>query len=502
MATIKVNGTSYFASADKITTPSLIIHDGIYVGINSTPGTGGADPHPVYLNAYIPLFRGNINSTVDYDRWRYTLGALKVGDYRAAVSRTSINHSPGIQILSYPSGITGGVIGEANSVRFTVTDIDNDLLTVKIYCTQNNPTSGSPYNFYQTAIKTYENVSSGSTISFSGYVPESGANGYYNMGDYILQIYVTDLKGGSIRSNYINIHKNANLFESIVFWVDFNTRYIGTYSDNGSTITITGKTGSGTPYQQFCGFDPKLVGKSLTWDVISNGSSIKSRWTQNCSNIDNNPVIVNNIRGDNIDGTTPENHYGVKICEGWVPNGEYDIVFTIIDGDKTYKYYLHIIMNIPDDSRVPTGDVVPLGTHSEQVQYLVGQTFNFIPSSDTAHNREIGSPILYPAGTDYHHVSETRYRITKVNKTAINAATISGVKLKFNSPDTGEWFVGFDKYGGVDGNTYNSTALAPIPYTIGSNITTPVATFKVTRVVELPSGARAVYGTHVSGIVS
>ena len=76
------------------------------------------------------------------------------------------------------------------------------------------------------------------------------------------------------------------------------------------------------------------------------------------------------------------------------------------------------------------------------------------------------------------------------------------MELKFNSPDTGEWFVGFDKYGGVDGNTYNSTALAPIPYTVGSNITTPVATFKVTRSEKLPSGAYAVYGTHVSGIVS
>ena len=298
---------------------------------------------------YVPLFSGNKGSVIQSGDYIYTLGEFKVGSYRAAISREVANHSPDIQILSYPSGITGGVIGEANSVRFTVTDIDNDLLTVKIYCTQNNPTSGSPYNFYQTAIKTYENVSSGSTISFSGYVPESGANGYYNMGDYILQIYVTDLKGGSIRSNYINIHKNANLFESIVFWVDFNTRYIGTYSDNGSTITITGKTGSGTPYQQFCGFDPKLVGKSLTWDVISNGSSIKSRWTQNCSNIDNNPVIVDNIEGDNIDGTTPENHYGVKICEGWVPNGEYDLIFTVITGGVTYKYYLHVVMNVPNN---------------------------------------------------------------------------------------------------------------------------------------------------------
>lgn len=161
-----------------------------------------------------------------------------------------------------------------------------------------------------------------------------------------------------------------------------------------------------------------------------------------------------------------------------------------------------LIIAPEDDPGVPIGGVVPLGTMSEQAQYLVGQTYNFTPHDDTAHNREIGSPILYPSGTDYHHVSETRYRITKVNKTAINSATVSGVKLKFNSPDTGEWFVGFDKYGGVDPNVYNSNVLAPIPYTIGSNVTTPVATFKVTRAVLLPSGAYAVYGTHVSGIVS
>lgn len=55
MATIKVNDVSYFMSADKITTPSLIIRDGIYAGISSTPGTGGANPQHIYLNAYIPL---------------------------------------------------------------------------------------------------------------------------------------------------------------------------------------------------------------------------------------------------------------------------------------------------------------------------------------------------------------------------------------------------------------------------------------------------------------
>ena len=301
---------------------------------------------------YIPLFNGDENAVITYNNYNYKLGKFKISNLRVAISRESAsldNHSPNIQILSYPSGISGGIIGETNSLKFTVSDIDNDLLTVKIYCTRNNSTPSSEHNFYETVIKTYENVSSGTTISFSGYVPESGANGYSNMGDYVLRVEVTDSKGASTNSDYINIYKNANLFESNVFWVDFSTRYLGTYSDNGSTITITEKTGNGTPFQQFCGFDPSLEGKSLIWDVVSNGSSIKSRWTQNCSNIVDNPTIVNGIRGDNIDNTYPSNHYGVKICEGWVPNGEYDLIFIVIDGDKTYKYYLHIIMNVPDN---------------------------------------------------------------------------------------------------------------------------------------------------------
>lgn len=327
------NKKSLLSLTEKITTPSIHIQkDGNHW--------------------YVPLFSGNKGSVIQSGAYIYTLGEFKVGSYRAAISREIANHSPGIQILSYPSGITGGVIGEANSLRFTVTDIDNDLLTVKIYCTQNNPTPDSPHNFYQTAIKTYENVSSGSTISFSGYVPESGANDYSNMGDYILRVEVTDSKGASVSSDYINIHKNADLFESTVFWVDFGTRYIGTYSDNGATVTITDIykiRPDGKPFQQFCGFDPSLEGKSLTWDIVKNGSSVKSRWTQGCVYVNDNPVIRNTIQGDNIDGTTPKNHYGVKICEGWVPNGEYDLIFTVIGGGVTYKYYLHIVMNVPNN---------------------------------------------------------------------------------------------------------------------------------------------------------
>lgn len=126
MATIKVNDVSYFMSASKITTPSLIIRNGIYAGVSSTPGTGGANPQSIYFNAYIPLFRGNINSTVDYDRWRYTLGALKVGDYRAAVSRTFINHRPTVTV-----GASSNRISNGSNVTITAyaSDPDGDDLS-------------------------------------------------------------------------------------------------------------------------------------------------------------------------------------------------------------------------------------------------------------------------------------------------------------------------------------------------------------------------------------
>ena len=165
---------------------------------------------------YIPLFNGDENAVITYNNYNYKLGKFKISNLRVAISRESAsldNHSPNIQILSYPSGISGGIIGETNSLKFAVSDIDNDLLTVKIYCTRNNSTPSSEYNFYQTTLKTYENVSSGTTLSFSGYVPESGANGYSNMGDYVLRVEVTDSKGASVNSDYINIYKNANLYQ-------------------------------------------------------------------------------------------------------------------------------------------------------------------------------------------------------------------------------------------------------------------------------------------------
>ena len=181
---------SFWNSTEKITTPSLAV---------SKNGS----------KYYIPLFEAS-GSEITYGDYIYTLSSrFKIGSKKPALSRVIANHSPSVQILSYPSNITDGVISSDNPVKFTVTDIDNDLLTVTIYCTKNEPTPGSAFNFYQTAIKTYENVSSGTTISFSGYVPESGAAGYSNAGDYILRVGVTDSKGASSTSKDIHIYKNS-----------------------------------------------------------------------------------------------------------------------------------------------------------------------------------------------------------------------------------------------------------------------------------------------------
>lgn len=106
MATIKANNSSYLLLGDKVTTPSLVVH-----------GSG-----------YIPLFRGNKNATVDYNRWRYTLGGLKVGEYRAAVSRYFINHAPTVTV-----GASSNRIANGSNVTITAyaSDPDGDALTYR-----------------------------------------------------------------------------------------------------------------------------------------------------------------------------------------------------------------------------------------------------------------------------------------------------------------------------------------------------------------------------------
>lgn len=74
MANIKLNyGGSIetcWSDTSKITTPSLILND------NGTL-------------RYTPLFSGNAGQQIVHGSYKYTLGHLKVGDYRAAINRVN-----------------------------------------------------------------------------------------------------------------------------------------------------------------------------------------------------------------------------------------------------------------------------------------------------------------------------------------------------------------------------------------------------------------------------
>ena len=164
MATLKVNGTGYLVMSNKVTTPSIIIQ-----------GVG-----------YIPLFQSSSN-TIDYLRYRYTLGNLRVGNYRAATSRTFINHNPSVSI-SAVSGASGA--GNLSVPMHTEVELqaygadeDGDTLTYK-WNTGATTSSISVVN---------DNVQ-----------PDSGSSiGTLDRKSYYCT--VTDPYGGSAKSNTITI---------------------------------------------------------------------------------------------------------------------------------------------------------------------------------------------------------------------------------------------------------------------------------------------------------
>lgn len=165
MATIKVNGTSYFISSSKITTPSIKIN-----------GQG-----------YIPLFSGNKNSTVDYNRYRYTLGELKVGSYRAAVSRSLINSAPTILISAYPVWLKSG---STATLTATASDPDGDTLTYEWFR-------------YENARDQSQYIGGGSSITVSETASSSNTTRHY-------WCRVTDPYGASATSGVETITWYAN----------------------------------------------------------------------------------------------------------------------------------------------------------------------------------------------------------------------------------------------------------------------------------------------------
>jgi len=156
MATIKVNGAGYFISSSKITTPSIKI-DG---------------------QGYIPLFVGNKGSTVDYNRYRYTLGGLKIGNYHAAISREFINHAPTATLSASATRVANGT---GVTLTCTASDPDGDDLSFRWYERYDGWSWNDKGNFGATRYMSY----SDRTI------------GYY--------VVVTDPYGASVTTNIVEV---------------------------------------------------------------------------------------------------------------------------------------------------------------------------------------------------------------------------------------------------------------------------------------------------------
>lgn len=159
MATIKANGASYFISSSKITTPSIKIN-----------GQG-----------YIPLFVGNKGSTVDYNRYRYTLGGLKIGNYHAATSREFINHAP-----------TATLYASATSVPFRT--------SVTYTCTASDP-DGDQLT-YEWHLR--DNWSNGELVRNTGSTPTYTSGYPYSATEYVY-VVVRDPYGGSVTTNTVSV---------------------------------------------------------------------------------------------------------------------------------------------------------------------------------------------------------------------------------------------------------------------------------------------------------
>ncbi len=284
MATLRVNGTGYLVMSNKVTTPSIIIQ-----------GIG-----------YIPLFQSNSN-TIDYLRYRYTLGNLRVGNYRAATSRAFINHNPSVSISAVSGASGAGPISVHNgtTVRLQAygADPDGDSLSYRwsngstdstIYINSNNTTQyynctvRDPYGGSATSntiqITWYNrapsvsigasgtNVINGTTVWLTAYAsdPDGDRLSYkWNTGSTASQITVnasdttrsyyctvTDPYGGSATSNHISVrwYNNSWKFRARIEHTYVSSESSSSYGSSGggyafyAHITSTQSVPSSYPY--------------------------------------------------------------------------------------------------------------------------------------------------------------------------------------------------------------------------------------------------------------
>lgn len=152
------NKKSLLSLTERITTPSIKL-----------VGPGGT--------FYTPLFNSTA-ATVDKGRYRYTLSNFKVGNYRAAESRSFINSAPTATLSASATRVTTG------------TD-------VTLTCTASDPDGDNLGNFcYYTKVNgTWDNGGNGGTsltVSGSNITKE-----YY--------VVVTDPYGASVTSNHVTV---------------------------------------------------------------------------------------------------------------------------------------------------------------------------------------------------------------------------------------------------------------------------------------------------------
>ena len=152
------NKKSLLSLTERITTPSIKL-----------VGPGGT--------FYTPLFNSTA-ATVDKDRYRYTLSNFKVGNYRAAESRSFINSAP---TATLSASATRAPNGTYVTLTCNAADPDGDTLTDFCYYTKVNGTWDSGSH-------------NGTSIDVSG--------SYITKEFYVV---VTDRYGASVTSNHVTV---------------------------------------------------------------------------------------------------------------------------------------------------------------------------------------------------------------------------------------------------------------------------------------------------------